>query len=192
MKRIIKILTVSIILVNSVILCGSSEEKICISITKDRERIADIMEHYENFYTDDLLTDEDLQLYANRFLEDKGVVNLVDIHYADLDITQYLGLFHSGETRADKCVIEVNINMLIKKEYCQHLIERVVRHELSHYICYVTGKNYLDNDMDFINEVYNNESYQNGGLVAKELHSKLSKKCDCEEYICDWWCKEIK
>lgn len=86
--------------------------------------------------------------------------------------------------------LTISKKLLTNEEYCQHLIERTLIHELTHFICYIKGMPYLDSDEYFKEMAYKNGAYINDGNKAKVLDTKLSKKCNCEQCICDWWVKD--
>lgn len=136
-------------------------------------------------YTNSLSTNEDLQQYANKFLQDNFNDTLTvpikfdDITTLDSDVSVINGITEFSPKGATGIIINKDLSL----EFNQVLAERVIKHELLHYELSKQGKHFADKQDDFENAIEKYGSCSNDGntyymhshvLVNQELNS-LSK-----------------
>ncbi|MDM0587706.1 MAG: hypothetical protein E7H33_09425 [Clostridium perfringens] len=125
-------------------------------------------------YVDDLKTNEDLEKYAKLFLKNEFNLELnIPIYFTDIEDPNTLGLFRYYEDESKA------VEILIDNEEveCDHQYEKILVHELCHYVLFELGGNFKDGENEFENLLYEKGGRSNYNNEFKPLDTKLSVDC---------------
>lgn len=125
-------------------------------------------------YVDDLKTNEDLVKYAKLFLKNEFNLELnIPIYFTNIEDPNTLGLFRYYEDESKA------VEILIDNEEveCDHQYEKILVHELCHYVLFELDGDFKDGEKEFEDLLYKLGGRSNYNNKFKPLDTKLSVDC---------------
>ena len=148
------------------------------SIPSIQREAIEAVKEYSTCYTQELKTNEELQVYATRFLKDNYNMDLdIPVTFKSIEGNNILGQFIYYKDTNKPIEITINDIMLTDNNYCSHDIERTLIHELVHYYLNSTNQDFKDNQETFEQENFEKGGRSNTGAKANYLNSRIMSNC---------------